>query len=126
MNSKGQVLVLFILLIPCLLVCMAFVIDIGNLYRENKHLESSIKDGLYYGLNNANLVNVKEKTEELIRKNVDDIEEIKIQKNEDYLQIYVRKDYKGLFSFLFQNNIYKIESTYYGYKTDGKIIINKE
>lgn len=126
MNNKGQVLILFVLLIPCLLLAMAFVIDIGILYQENKHLENAVKDGVYYGLNNEEITNTKEKIEELITKNVEDIEEINIQSDDDYLQIYVKKDYKGLFSFLFKNNIYEIESTYYGYIRDEKIIINKE
>ena len=125
MNNKGQVLVLFILLIPVLLLAIAFVIDIGLLYEDKKHLEVSIKDSIYYGLNNIESNDLETRIEELITKNVENIKEINIHENDDYLQIDIEKDYKGLFEVLFKNNIYEIESTFYGYISDGKLIINK-
>ena len=125
MNNKGQVLVLFILLIPILLFAVAIVIDVGFLYEEKKHIEVSIKEGLSYVLNNIESNNLETKLEELITKNIDDIKEVNIHKNDDYLEINIKKDYKGLFRLFFKNNIYEIENTYYGYISEEKLIINK-
>lgn len=125
MNNKGQVLVLFVLLIPVLLLAVAFVIDTGLLYEEKKHIEDSIKEGISYGLNNIESKDLETRIKRLITKNIEDIKEIIIDVNNDYLEINVKKDYKGLFSVLFKNNVYEIDSTYYGYINDQKLIINK-
>ena len=37
MNKKGQVLLVFILLIPVFLILLALVVDVGLLYKEKKH-----------------------------------------------------------------------------------------
>lgn len=125
MNNKGQVLVLFVLLIPVLLLAVAFVIDIGLLMEDKKHLDISIKESVYYGLNNIDSSELELKIQELLNKNVKNIEQITINQDDDYLEVDVKKDYKGLFTFLFKNNIYEIESTYYGYISDDKLTINK-
>lgn len=125
-NSKGQVLVLFIVLLPALLTLLTLVIDLGLLYSEDKHIESSMKEAIEYGLKHQSDADISEQITQLLNQNISDIDNIEIEKQENYLQIKVEKEYVGLFQGLFSNNIYDIYNSYYGYINEGQQIINKE
>lgn len=125
-NNHGQVLVLFILLLPIFLLLLAIVIDLGLLYYEDKKLENTVKESVSYGLKHQSDVDIEEKIKNLAHKNIDSIKDITIYQEENYIQVTVVEKYKGLFPYLFKNNIYEIENTYYGYLSEGKTVINKE
>ncbi len=126
MNKKGQVLVLFVLLIPVFLTLFALVIDIGLLYNEDKHIESSIKEAIQYGLENINDIDIKNKIEVLISKNIKDTSSIIVNIDNEYIYVTVEKTYSGNFKSLFKNNIYGIHNSFYGYINDNKLVISKE
>ena len=125
-NNQGQVLVLFILLIPIFLLLFALIIDLGLLYNENRSLEGITKESVSYGLKNQDDIDIENKIEILVKKNKERVSDIIIHKEKDYLQVQVVEKYSGLFPFLFQNSLYEIEVTYYGYLEDGSIVIHKE
>ena len=126
MNNKGQVLVLFILLIPVFLMLFAFVIDLGLLYTEDKKIESSINETIEYGLQHISDNTIEEKIISLLNSNIKEISKTETKVEDGYIYINVEKQYQGMFKFLFENNIYEINNSYHGYLNDGKIIINKE
>lgn len=122
MNKKGQVLLVFILLIPVFLILLALVVDVGLLYKEKKHLDSSLKAATKYGLKHITDASVKEKVETLILENVGDTSEINVVIEDDAITTSIKENYNGIFKMLFKNNIYEIEISYYGYMDDN----NKE
>lgn len=122
MNKKGQVLLVFILLIPVFLILLALVVDVGLLYKEKKHLDSSLKSATKYGLKHIIDASVKEKVETLILENVGDTSEINVVIEDKTITTSIKENYNGIFKMLFKNNIYEIEISYYGYMDDN----NKE
>ena len=58
MNNKGQVLVVFVILLPIFLLILGFVIDYGLLYSEKKNIDDSTHDALNYYLNNLDDSNI--------------------------------------------------------------------
>lgn len=125
-NNRGQVLILFVLMIPVFLLLLAIVIDLGLLYYEDKRLENTVKESVLYGLKHQSDVDVQERIRNLVNKNIDSIKDITVYQEENYIQVTVIENYKGLFTYLFKNNIYEIENTYYGYLSEGEFVINKE
>lgn len=126
MNNKGQVLVIFVLLIPIFLFIFAIVIDVGMLYVEDKHAESSIKETIKYGLENIESVDLEESMNNLITKNINNVIEANIKIENDYIYITVRNKYNGIFKSLITKNIYELSNSYYGYIEDNNFVINKE
>ena len=60
MNSKGQVLVLFMLLLPLVFMMLALIIDTGLLYIEKRHVDLVVKDTTEYGIKTINSVTEEE------------------------------------------------------------------
>lgn len=115
MNNKGQVLVIFVILLPIFLMILAFIIDIGLLSIEKRRIDNNAYDAVEYYLDNSD----KEKTTKLLEDNLNDIE-ININDNGDYVEITVIKDYKGLYTII--SNDREINITYKGIKETKEII----
>lgn len=90
MNNKGQVLVIFVILIPIIILLFTLVIDIGNMYIEKRNINNNLKYAIEYS--NKNNTDI----EEILNKNLDNIEiyyddeEIKVSKK--YNGIFIKKD----------------------------------
>ena len=122
LNNKGQVLVMFVLLIPIFLLVLVLVVDISNLYMKKDELNNinylvidSILD------KEINDLEIKD----LILKNDKDIIINKISINNDVVEINLEKEYNGIFSHLVNEDIYNIESNYKGYKKNNKNVIER-
>lgn len=115
MNNKGQVLVIFVILLPILLMILSLVIDLGLLSIEKRKIENNLYDAVEYYLESNN----KEKTISLLNNNLNDID-IKINDNNDYVEIIVTKNYKGLYTIISNNQEIKI--IYKGIKETKEII----
>ena len=113
MNRRGQVLILFITLLPLILMCVALIIDTGFLYMEKRHVDLVVKDTTMYGMKNIESVTEKE-LYDLLEKNIDDLKEKKVVMNDGILRISVSLDKNGLFSGLFGEDKYEIRSEYKG------------
>ena len=122
LNNKGQVLVMFVLLIPIFLLVLVLIVDISNLFIKKNEL------------NNINYLVIdtildKEiddlKIKDLILKNDKDIIINKISINNAVVEINLEKEYNGIFSHLAGKKIYNIESNYKGYKENNKKIIER-
>lgn len=122
LNNKGQVLVMFVLLIPIFLLMLVFVVDISNLYIKKDGLNNInylvIDSILDKGIDDLEIKN-------LILKNDKDININYININDDVVEISLEKEYNGIFSHLVGKKIYNIESNYKGYKENNKKIIER-
>ena len=122
LNNKGQVLVMFVLLIPIFLLILVLVVDISNLYIKKDELNNInylvIDNILDKGIDDLEIKN-------LILKNDKDIIINKISINNDVVEINLEKEYNGIFSHLVNMDIYNIKSNYKGYKKENKKIIER-
>ena len=107
LNSKGQSLVVFVVLLPILLLFMAFIFELGNItYLKNKY-ENEIKSTIEYGL--------KHQEDE----NLEGNKEISITENS--IEIHITHNPNGIYSELFKKQ-FEINLTYIGQFDTGKII----
>ena len=115
MNNKGQVLVLFVILLPIFLTILALVIDLGLLSIEKRNLDNNTYEAIEYYLEK----NDKEKTIKLLENNLNDVK-IDINDYDQYVTIIVKKDYKSLYTIISNNQEIKI--VYKGIKDSKEII----
>lgn len=126
MNSKGQVLPIFIIILPVVILLFAFIIDSGLLYVERRHFDNSLKDAVNYGMSHIDDENLNIDIENLLANNIENVYDIDISTGDNYIKISAKDKYEGLFMFLFENYNYELENSYYGYIKDSKLFISKE
>ena len=122
MNHKGQVLVLFMLLLPLIFMALALIIDTGLLYMEKRHVDLVIKDVVEYGIKNIDSVTEQE-LYDLIDRNLDTVNKKEIINNSGILNITVTLEKESIFAKIFGREKYQIESTYKGMIEQKKIKI---
>ena len=122
LNNKGQVLVMFVLLIPIFLLVLVLIVDISNLYIKKDELNNInylvIDTILDKKINDLEI-------KDLILKNDKDIIINHININDNVVEISLEKEYNGIFSHLVGKKKYNIESNYKGYKENNKKIIER-
>jgi len=108
MNNKGQVLVLFVLIIPILMLGAAYIIDnIYIAYHTNKLNEINnlvIKDASINKLSTDEI-------EEYVKKNDKDIEVEFIMVTSDKLKINLSKQIKSFFGIVIGRDTYTLKSS---------------
>ena len=100
-NNNGQTLIIFVILIPFLIMIMAFVVDISYMYSESSKLQNATKTIINDNYDKRLNDDIKKDIKELYKKNDIKTTNLKVDGNENYLKI---------------KNNYKIESIF------GKII----
>ena len=118
-NNKGQVLVVFVILLPIFLLILTGLIDLALLNLEVKKLNSNTHDALEYYLDNYEEEDVLENTKTLLNKNMKNIE-ININDSNDKVIIKVEKNYKSIYSVISKKE--HLISKYIGDKETKKII----
>lgn len=118
MKNRGQALVFFILILPIILLALAFVVDIGNLNSVKKSTDQKITQIIETGLQN-NLT--EEEWNQLIEKNFSSIENKKIILTDNQVELSIDIKLQTIFSNLMKQSNYKI--TYTGHKENNKIKI---
>ncbi len=113
MNNKGQVLVLFVILMPIILLLLLITIEIGNVYLDKQKTKNVIKNIIRDNINNNETIDT------LIEENIKDIEEKTVFISDDEIRIYIKQNKK-----IFGRNI-NIEYKYKGIKKEEKIIISE-
>ena len=122
LNNKGQVLVMFVLLIPIFLLVLVLIVDISNLYIKKDEL-NNINYLVIDSLLDKKIDDLEIKN--LILKNDKDIIINYININDEVIEISLEKEYNGIFSHLVRMDKYNIESNYKGYKENNKKIIER-
>lgn len=115
MNNKGQVLVIFIIILPILLLILGMVVDLGLISIEKR----KISNNAYDAVENYLEYNDEQKVKKILETNLDDIEII-FTNEEEYIEITVTKHHKGLYSVIFKDEIINIK--YRGIKETKEII----
>ncbi len=128
MNKKGQVLVLFILLLPLIFIFLYLVVDIGLMYIEKGKMQNNVKEIITQELKCEECpLNEKEtRIRNLINKNIDGVSYDTLEVNDNYIKVSISKDYKSIFVGLFKKDDNKIKVSYKGYMENNKITIKKE
>ncbi|CCY47202.1 unknown [Firmicutes bacterium CAG:822] len=123
MDSKGQTLVIFVLILPILLLLFALIWEVGNLGLTINKYETEIKDTIEYGLNHLDDENLEDILTNLLKANLEG--DINVEINNQVIKVNVKQKYDALFNNLL-NNRFDIDLTYNGYIENEKLIIQKE
>lgn len=123
MDSKGQTLVIFVLILPILLLLFALIWEVGNLGLTINKYETEIKDTIEYGLNHLDDENLEDILTNLLKANLEG--NINVEINNQVIKVNVKQKYDALFNNLL-NNRFDIDLTYNGYIENNKFIIQKE
>lgn len=129
MNNRGQTLVMFILMLPLLLIILCLVVDIGMLSLEKKRLENTLKDAIYYELNNQETDSnmIKNRLTNTLSKNINNIKIKKVEITDNkVITVSISKEYKGIFTKILKSNLFDITLTYKGCMNGEKATIKKE
>ena len=118
MNNKGQVLTLFVLLLPILMILVAFSFDSSYIERENNKLDDIAYTSLEYLNSSKDLETVKE----YILKNNKDIE-IVTMTNE---KIDLIQKLKPIFGKVVGYDYYNLEACYEASFVDGVLRIEEK
>ena len=121
MNNKGQVLVVFVILLPLVLLFITFIIDLGRLYTEKRNIENNIESSINYGLNNESKENLEEIITSMLNDNIEDVDSLDVKNLSDRITVSLKKTYPSLFKITKIKDSYTIESTYTGYKQTKRI-----
>ncbi len=119
LNKNGQTLILFIILIPLMLIVMAFVVDIGLVTSEQVHLKEVTKMAIKDNIVSLNKENIKE----LMLKNDIDTSNLKIDTTNNMLIISNEIKIESTFGKIIGINNYKIKIKAKGYQSGEKVII---
>lgn len=121
LNNKGQVLVIFVFLIPILVLVFAFVADYGNVLYHQNRLNSVNKTALIYAKNHKEDYDI-EKVKELVRKNDNEAIINKCEDKDKKITLVLKKDIKSYFGNIIGINNYNITSKYTMDVETGKFI----
>lgn len=107
MNNKGQVLVLFLLLVPLVLILFAYVVDkCYLLYQENS--QNNIGDTVCSYAIDSN--KTEDEIKQLTLENDSKIENIKVIRNNEHVEIILEKEIDSLFGKILGMDTYKIKT----------------
>ncbi len=120
LDKNGQVLILFIIFIPLIIMMWAFVVDIGVISNAHAKLENVsrmiIKDVI-------DEENKQDKIEKLFKENNIDITNLKVDINNDKIRIRNEIEIESIFGNIIGIDSYKIKVDVMGYKLNNKIMI---
>ncbi len=116
MNKHGQTLILFVILIPIILLLLAFVVDIGlvitNKIKTEEVTKQVIKDA--YLLDDNKII-------ELLQKNKINTSNINIYHEDNKLKIVVKQEIKSIFGGIVGIKKYKINVSVTGIIENDKV-----
>lgn len=123
MNRKGQVLVMFIILLPIFFIIMTLLIDIGNIILTNNEINDVSYMVLEHCLDHFDEEDIIDTSKELLKLNNKElnIESFKIENSKVYLNVSYQV--KGIISNIINIKLFDINNKYEAYiKEDKKII----
>ncbi|MDD3392251.1 MAG: pilus assembly protein [Bacilli bacterium] len=121
MKHKGQVLALFVVVLPFLLTLIFFTIELGLTYNYKKKMINVSKQVISNYLDNESIDEVYE----IIDYNLTNVTK-SITTNDNYIKIELEYYYKTLVSGFINDDGYYIKTTYVGYIENHQKIIKEE
>lgn len=120
MNNKGQVLVMFVIIIPILLIAITLIIDYSLLSIEKRKINNNVYDAVEYYLSNSENDDIDIKLNKLLEENLKNIKDKKIDITyiDEGIKISVSKKYKSLYKIMSKD----INVTYTGNISNKQII----
>lgn len=119
MNNKGQTLVLFVLILPIIVILILLVVGFSNLYIEKNKIENTVKKIITDELKKDDSSEYKRiRINNLIHKNIENIENYDLIVNDEYIKITILKKDKTLDK--------EIKVSYKGYKINDEIKIKRD
>lgn len=106
MNNKGQVLISFILILPLIIFFGLFLFENYYINSEKLKIDSISRDICIYASKN----NDEEKIKKLTHDNLEDINDVKINYNNESITIEINKNVKSIFGFFIGNKNYNYTS----------------
>lgn len=119
LNSRGQSLVLFVLVLPILLLILILVIDVGKIILLRHELNNISEIVLDYGIDNIETENIDVELTELIRINKSDIDKVNVNIKDDKIFIILSEKCDGILSSLVKLPMFNVKTSFVGYKVDG-------
>ena len=111
LNNKGQVLIIFVALIPVIILLFTFIVDYATiLYNQNK-LNSVNKTALYYVRDKKDDYTV-DKVKDLILVNDSTVNILVCEEKDSMFTIKLEKTISSTFGRIIGKNTYTITSTY--------------
>lgn len=126
LNSKGQTLIMFILLIPLILVIMALVVDTSFVYKEKIKFQSVTKTIMKTTYENKDATDFNDKIINLYKKNEIYTNNIVIKVNSDSVVIKNQAKVKSIFGNIIGIKNYEVKFSYKIYKENESIKVIKE
>ena len=125
MNHRGQVLWLFVFVIPLILSLIVLIVDIGNLWYFSNKLNNINHSVIRYGLKNIEKEELQEYLVDLIYQNDEEINNHNVDITEEMICIAITKEVNSYFGKITGETSYQLESNYCGHLSDNKIVIEK-
>lgn len=126
MNSKGQSLISFVLIIPIILMILFMVYDIGNMVLLREKLDNINYITIDYGLDKLEDNDLANKINEMIKKNKDDIDIINISISDGKINIILEDRLDNKLSLINKFKFFNVKSSYIGYIENDKKIIRRD
>ena len=126
MNSRGQSLISFVLIIPIILMILFMVYDIGNMVLLREKLDNINYITIDYGLDKLEDNDLANKINEMIKKNKDDIDIINISISDGKINIILEDRLDNKLSLINKFKFFNVKSSYIGYIENDKKIIRRD
>ena len=125
MNRKGQVLVMFVILLPIFFIIMTLLVDIGNLILTNNEINDVSYLVLEYCLDHIDEDDIIDNSKELLQLNNKNItiDSFKIDNDKVYLDVSYQV--KGIISNIVNIKLFNINNKYVAYIKDNKKVIER-
>lgn len=125
-NNKGQVLVLFVLMVPLIIFIIAYFLENMFISNEKQKLDNINQMLLEYSYENKENVGLYDAILNLALKNDKEIIIESFDINIDYIEITLSKDMDSMFGKIIGINKYEIISKYKATILDDKVIYEKK
>lgn len=125
-NNKGQVLVLFVLMVPLIIFIIAYFLENMFISNEKQKLDNINQILLEYSYENKENVGFYDAILNLALKNDKEIIIESFDINTDYIEITLSKDMDSMFGKIIGINKYEIISKYKATISDDKVIYEKK
>lgn len=121
MNNKGQSLILFVLLLPLIVLFLAFFIDVSLMKFENNRINNVVESNLKIILKNE--IKDSNKIDGLFEDNK--IKDYSINIDDNSILIKINNKYNGIFGKVLGFKFYNYQISFNGNYISKEIIINR-